>query len=312
MERTPKRLLVADDFCTASSETRDRSDLLRETARALSQQLRCPLEFLYVEKGENSPLRQTLGPVELELIREDLQIRLSQSLRSLDGQAHCRVEFGSPAEVIFRLSLARPTPECLVLGTAGRIGLRRLWLGSVSEEVLRHSHRPVLIVGPQVSHPYTQNSETRILLATDLSKNSRLAENYALSLARRIGANRVRVMLFHCFGDTLRALEESVINSGVVVSNWNQTIEELREDALNSLKKRSNYFKSNAVKCDFEIDQSIASSSVSVPKKSQEGFDLLIMGTHGRSRLATALFGSTARQTLLLAPVPVIVVRSKP
>jgi nucleotide-binding universal stress UspA family protein len=40
----------------------------------------------------------------------------------------------------------RLNADLIVMGTHGRTGLRRALLGSVAEEVLRRSHRPVLVV----------------------------------------------------------------------------------------------------------------------------------------------------------------------
>jgi nucleotide-binding universal stress UspA family protein len=55
------------------------------------------------------------------------------------------VDFGSPTERI--LALAEDvSADLIVLGTHGRTGLKRLVVGSVAENVLRHAHCPVLVV----------------------------------------------------------------------------------------------------------------------------------------------------------------------
>jgi hypothetical protein len=57
------------------------------------------------------------------------------------------VPVGSPVDEI--VALARQIgADLIVLGTHGRRGLRRLWLGSVAEHVVRSATCPVLVVRP--------------------------------------------------------------------------------------------------------------------------------------------------------------------
>lgn len=79
--------------------------------------------------------------------------------------------------------------DLIVVGTHGRTGFKRLALGSVAEKIFREAPRPVLTVGPHVyrSRIWEAGPEN-ILLATDLSLASRLADQYAFSLAYQCGA----------------------------------------------------------------------------------------------------------------------------
>ena len=88
--------------------------------------------------------------------------------------------------------LERHAVDLLVIGTHGRRGIEKLLLGSTAEEILRLSHRPVLMVGPESSvSPETELRLQRILHATDFSPESKpamycayfLAGEYAASLA---------------------------------------------------------------------------------------------------------------------------------
>lgn len=74
--------------------------------------------------------------------------------------------------------------DLLVLGTHGRAGVGKLFLGSVAEEVFRRAACPVLTVGPHVSaKPDGEIQFQRILFATDFTDDSLAALPYAVSLA---------------------------------------------------------------------------------------------------------------------------------
>lgn len=65
--------------------------------------------------------------------------------------------------------------DLIILGSRGDSGLRRLFDGSVAEEVFRSARGPVLIAGPQTREPAGDGLFHRILYATDLSAVSRMA-----------------------------------------------------------------------------------------------------------------------------------------
>lgn len=56
-----------------------------------------------------------------------------------------RVELGHPADVLSALATSEQA-EQIVVGSHGRRGIERLFLGSVAERVLRRSEIPVLVV----------------------------------------------------------------------------------------------------------------------------------------------------------------------
>src|SRR5690606_34769986 len=77
--------------------------------------------------------------------------------------------------------------DLVVMGTHGRRGLRRLFLGSVAEEVVRLSVCPVLTVhaGPIRSEALFGD----ILVPIDFSPHSKAALRAAASLAPELGAS---------------------------------------------------------------------------------------------------------------------------
>ena len=77
----------------------------------------------------------------------------------------------------------------IVVGTHGRTGWRKAILGSVAEIVMDQASCPVLSVGPSADRTRIQEfGPENILLATEASAPSQLAESYAFSLASKYGA----------------------------------------------------------------------------------------------------------------------------
>ncbi|BDD94202.1 universal stress protein [Pandoraea sp. XJJ-1] len=87
--------------------------------------------------------QQTLSDTYKTLREEGIQA----DTRSID----LRAWGGTVADAIIR-EAERWHADLLVLGTHGRKGVRRLLMGSVAEQVLRQTHRPVMLVtGPAPS-----------------------------------------------------------------------------------------------------------------------------------------------------------------
>lgn len=83
--------------------------------------------------------------------------------------------------------------DLLVLGTHGRGGFKKIFLGSVAEELFRLASCPVLTVGPAVS-TLPAKEFRRIVFATDFGSASLHALPYAISLAVE---NKARLTLLH-------------------------------------------------------------------------------------------------------------------
>ncbi len=78
--------------------------------------------------------------------------------------------------------------DLVVMATHGRRGVRRLFLGSVAEEVVRHSSIPVLTVGPEPRWSEA-SSRGRLLVAVDFGALTERLLGFARTLAVRTGAS---------------------------------------------------------------------------------------------------------------------------
>ena len=95
--------------------------------------------------------------------------------------------------------VAEENVDLIVMGTHGRSGIKRFFLGSVAEEVFRRADCPVLTVGPHAGRGITIPAEfTRILFATTNTTEAKPALNYALSLAQE---NQAHITLLHVIAE---------------------------------------------------------------------------------------------------------------
>jgi nucleotide-binding universal stress UspA family protein len=186
--------------------------------------------------------------------------------------------------------------DLIVIGTHGRTGLARILLGSVAEQVIRHAPCSVLVVRPDTEpRPFAH-----VLCPVDFSESSQYAMQLAGELAHPGGAG---VTLLH-------VLELPVAYSG------EPPMPELYRD----LDKHS------ADLLDEWAARLTAKSAIPVTKRSRIGypgahtlavldddrtFDLVVMGSHGRTGIARALLGSVAEKVARNARCPVLIARER-
>ncbi len=134
---------------------------------------------------------------------------ISQQLR---GIPHC--SYVRHGQVWLNLAeiIAQNDIDLVVIGTHGRTGLGKLLLGSVAEDILRRTARPVLTVGPRVSGrnklPAFRNRQRdlapaelelrHIVLATNFAANATQVAEAAGRLAQSFGA---QLTLMHVIED---------------------------------------------------------------------------------------------------------------
>jgi nucleotide-binding universal stress UspA family protein len=81
--------------------------------------------------------------------------------------------------------------DLLVLGTRGRTGVQKLLMGSVTEEIWRRSHVPVLTIGPESRSVPTGGRFKCVIFATDFTPEAQAAFPYAVAMARETHAHLI-------------------------------------------------------------------------------------------------------------------------
>ena len=196
---------------------------------------------------------------------------------------------GTPWKVIMEES---EDADIVVMTTHGRSGFSRLFLGSVTERVVRFSKAPVLLVEKESKIKPMKD----ILLTTDFSDHSLQAFDYARSLVKKTGANvhLVHLINMHDF-KKITAFENQV---AVIRERLHSWVDEYLSDIKSHIKADV-----------FPVSSSIHEAIVRLTD--QKKYNLVVMSTLGHSGLEYLRLGSTAANVLRLVKTAVLSINPK-
>ncbi len=136
-----------------------------------------------------------------------------------------------------------------------------------------------------------------ILAPTDFSDFSRLALSTAVSLAESCGAG---ISLLHVVHPPTVSSVEETLTMDALMNSCRDCMEQIAEGIPATL------IRDKLVRLETNgIVQDIVGAAREVSA------DLIVIATHGHTRLQRILLGSTAEKVVLYAPCPVLVVRQK-
>lgn len=203
----PKRILVAVDFGDASSHA-------VRLAGALAERFGAPLAGLHAESLEAPPYFTHDQVEALERQQQEARKRAAQFLsRTTATLTRVPVEpLITSAPVAEAILDAAATADLVVMGTHGRRGPSRWWLGSVAERVVRSAPVPVLVVhADQTEHAPATHFERMLVVAGD---GGAAADRYVADLARAFGGRPVE-RLTECSEEAAAARHASLVAIGV-------------------------------------------------------------------------------------------------
>lgn len=178
------------------------------------------------------------------------------------------------APVVKGILEAAKLADLLVVGQRGvNARLHEDLLGPTTEALLHRSPRPVLVVPPESSLP------TQPLVAYDGSPKSVRALDVGARMCRQLG------------------LELTVV-----------TVSEDPDRAQTRLREAAEYLQPHGVAVRYRQEKGEAVEKTLLSLLTDEGFDLLLLGAHGHSRVVELVLGSTSEFLARRAPVPVLCV----
>lgn len=185
--------------------------------------------------------------------------------------------------------------DLIVVGSHGRTGIARFLIGSVAEKVVRHAHCDVLVARKEAP----TGGYKRILVPVDFSESSDLAVERATQLVEPGGS----IELLHCWQ-----------LPGGSVTYWGSVGPGLGE----SIKRGAAEFgqkcmeKYDTKKADFSLAIEEGDARHQIEKRDESGdYDLVCMGSHGRTGINRALLGSVSEATVRHLKGAVFIVRAQ-
>jgi len=152
----------------------------------------------------------------------------------------------------------------------------------------------------------------KILYATDLSKNSAYAFQYALDVAQKSGA---RIVILHAI-EPIPPMVRHYVKGFADEIRWEEKVKYEQETAIEEIRRRLQVFcDREARKCLPCVD--LISATLVRPghpveeilkAAEEEACDILILGTHGKGFLKQTFLGSVARSVLDRTRKPVFII----
>lgn len=218
---------------------------------------------------------------------DELERYLNAEATSLSGTATTVVVPDTfPATAISQTLEGRDA--IVVMATHGRSGIGKAILGSVAEDVLRGTDRPLMLVGPG-GDPAAALGGGPLVVSTDGSETSASVVPWAATWAKALGLQVRLVTVTRADGTPLGTEDAAELEARLA-----SMADALRAEGLE-------------VEVETLTGNDAASALVDLANNLPAG--LLAMATHGRTGLARTALGSTAMKVVHDARCPVLVHR---
>jgi nucleotide-binding universal stress UspA family protein len=207
------------------------------------------------------------------------------------------VKFGKAADGI--IATAREeSAQLITIGSQGWGLVKGTVLGSVSERVLRHAPMPVMVLkcGPKGA-PEDERCDQdyrslfrRIMLPTDFSEASLEARDYVLELAEHVREAVEEVIVIH------------------VAGRFTVFSEQEYQEAPAELRRVARSLEAAGYRVRTLLKRGVPFVQLAAAVR-EEGVTLVVMGSHGLSRVREMLLGGTCAEFVRTVDRPVLVVK---
>ena len=189
-----------------------------------------------------------------------------------------------------------PAFDLIVIGTHGRTGLPRVLLGSVAEKVIRHAPCCVLATRP----PGGLEPFDRILVPIDFSDSAHHTAELAAGLAKPKGRG---ITLLH-------VIEIPTTFSGELPED--ALLQQIDRRASQRVEKMAEILRAKVtVPVETIIQIGHPGAQILTLLDDDRSYDLVVMGSHGRTGMRRVILGSVAEKVVRHASCPVLVEGSR-
>lgn len=301
-----RTILFATDFSTDAEYAGAYALLL---ARRLQAELVC---IHASPRYDAKPNAYELSHGHLEQFREQLQSELAHRRAALEKMVaeaarqgirarHEQIE-GTAAEAICKTA-ERVSADLIVVGSHGRTGIKRYFLGSVAERVVRMAGCSVLVARKPM---ITERGFHRVLVPTDFEEGARAALRQACALA----ADDAVIDIVHCW--FVDGVVDGSLEPGATGAVYTSTVDIVLESARKGGQELVDLVAGGARQVNFHVHEGRPAGAVQAFMEEQDSpYDLVAVGTHGRRGLERVLIGSVAEATVRYSPCSVLVARAR-
>lgn len=189
--------------------------------------------------------------------------------------------------------------DLMVIGTHGAHGVRRLWLGSVAEEIVHQAPCNVLVVHERDTAEATPRTIKRVLTPIDFSPPSRMLIQYAQALAASYNAaiDLLHVIETPSFLKPITGLATLGDLAPDVGAKAESYLAHLRDEAATA-----------SVSIQAHLDEGQPAARI-VHHARIHHTDLIVMATRGLSGMKRFFLGSVTERVVRAAPCPVLCVK---
>ena len=182
--------------------------------------------------------------------------------------------------------------DLLVTGTHGRGQVKKMFLGSVAEEIFRQAGCAVLTVGPNVKSEAPHEIDLKnILFATDFGHGATRAAEYAFSLAQE---HEARVTALHVLQPAVAHTEDGE--------------KKVRQASIDRMKRFVSPECDDWCKTEFRVSYGDPAEEI-LRQARETTADLIVMGAKARKSLAGHVPLTVAYNVAAKATCPVLTVR---
>lgn len=292
------KILFATDFAESAQAAFGRALFLAERLEAELHLLHAVVLHEYDPNNpqEHFPASEEIFRNLFEIADSNMASLLKQRGREILTLKEVKRRGVSASDVI--LSYAEEIDaDLIVVGTHGRKGAARLFMGSVAEAVTRQASCPVLTVHADARSVKEESVKT-ILVPVDFSETSKLAIRYAEQLGH----------LYHAGIELLHVTEEIPYPYFYLPTESDYLLDRMNRSREALAKLASESFTGDIRHVTSVRSGRVATEILDHAREQDSG--LLVIGTHGLGALERLVMGSTAEQVIREAPCPVFVVKS--
>ncbi len=292
----PRTLLVPTDFSDLS-----RSAL--ERAIEIAAQDDAEIVLLYALENTDLPTRHLLKAGGFPNVHDEFRAGIQRHLEdqqqeTVGDRAKSRAMMKEGhAPTVIADAAGELGADMVVLATHGRRGLKRFFLGSTTERVVRIAPCSVLVVREKRDDPTAE-----ILVPTDFSDNAKVAVTEAAHLAQSTDS---KLILLHVISPL-----PWPVTDALVVESHPKLQQEVRKGAEEQLRELRNSSVPDGVPCELFVTEGYPDEQI-VKIADQRGIDTLVMATQGHSGLDRFFLGSTTEKVVRQAHCTVLVAKPK-